>query len=325
MALTTSNSNLKGAPNKATARSVPAFLHKLYSMVNDPNTDHLIRWSDDGDSFYVMSAEKFGHELLPRFFKHSNFGSFQRQLNMYGFHKVPHLHQGVLQSDNDDSSMEFSNTNFARAQPDLLILIKRQKAKSDLPVPANSSNNPSSSETALDLPSIITDLVAIRKHQTALSADIKSLQASNQTLWQEALASRDKNQKLNETVTKILRFLATVFGGQVVAQEEEDGGSADSSRVVVEEEEGEKDDGGKGKGKGKQVHRPATKRPRLLLEDVKGRGDRGRESTSPKAAEMFDLDDEEIEEIQRPLEEIDDLPRSATGEFLSDQTGMADR
>ncbi|KAL8278580.1 hypothetical protein RQP46_009072 [Phenoliferia psychrophenolica] len=301
MALTTNSTAAKGAPNKATARSVPAFLNKLYSMVNDPDTNHLIRWSDDGDSFYVVSADRFGHDLLPKFFKHSNFGSFQRQLNMYGFHKVPHLHQGVLQSDSDESNelLEFSNNNFAREQPDLLCLIKRQKARTD---------GGSSTETALDLPSIITDLVAIRKHQTALSADIKGLQSSNSTLWQEAIQSRDKQAKLQETVTKILRFLATVFGGQVVGQEDE------SPRENVVEEEVEKEDQnasakGKGKGKGKeQAGQPAAKRPRLLLEDVKGRERGETDATS----ELFDLDDEDIEEIQRPADDDDNAASNAS-------------
>lgn len=34
-----------------TRTNVPAFLNKLYSMVNDPETDDLIRWADDGESF----------------------------------------------------------------------------------------------------------------------------------------------------------------------------------------------------------------------------------------------------------------------------------
>ncbi|KAK4701164.1 hypothetical protein P7C70_g5077, partial [Phenoliferia sp. Uapishka_3] len=270
-------------------------------MVNDPDTDHLIRWSDDGDSFYVISADKFGHDLLPKFFKHSNFGSFQRQLNMYGFHKVPHLHQGVLQTDPDESNelLEFSNNNFVREQPDLLCLIKRQKARTD---------GSTATETALDLPTIITDLVAIRKHQTALSADIKGLQSSNSTLWQEAIQSRDKQAKLQETVTKILRFLATVFGGQVVGQEDES-----PRENVVEEESGERTDregaangAGKGKGKANEVPRSTgAKRPRLLLKDVQGRENLS--SNGTPTSELFDLDDEDIEEIRRPTEE-DALP-----------------
>ena len=70
-------------------------------MVNDPSSDPMIRWTDTGTSFIVPSAITFGKELLPRFFKHSNFGSFVRQLNMYGFHKIPHLQQGVLKLDGE--------------------------------------------------------------------------------------------------------------------------------------------------------------------------------------------------------------------------------
>ncbi|KNE86720.1 hypothetical protein PSTG_19916, partial [Puccinia striiformis f. sp. tritici PST-78] len=89
-----------------TTRPIPAFLTKLYTMVNDSSTDHLIKWNEpNGDSFFVVSSERFGRELLPKYFKHSNFGSFVRQLNMYGFHKVPHLNQGVLQGEIPETEM----------------------------------------------------------------------------------------------------------------------------------------------------------------------------------------------------------------------------
>lgn len=201
-------------------------------------------------------------------------------------------------------TVEFSNTNFTREQPDLLCLIKRQKARTEA----------SSSETALDLPSIISDLVAIRKHQTALSSDIKNLQTSNSTLWQEAIQSRDKQAKLQETVTKILRFLATVFGGQVVGQEDE---SPRENVVVEEEQQGDK--GPDHMGKGKEVPLPpSAKRPRLLLEDVKGRDSAGRANYDGQGQELFDLDDEDIEEIRRPMDDpLGHLPQVSNREYTS--------
>lgn len=64
------------------------------SFVNDPKTDALIRWSPSGNSFLVLDEDEFSKTLIPDLFKHNNYASFVRQLNMYGFHKVVGLADG---------------------------------------------------------------------------------------------------------------------------------------------------------------------------------------------------------------------------------------
>ena len=236
------------------------------SMVNDPATDPLIRWTESGSSFIVPSAERFGKELLPRFFKHSNFGSFVRQLNMYGFHKVPHLQQGVLKLEDEEEKeraevLEFRSDNFQRGQPDLLYLIQRKKGNgANLAVGAGlgaggehdegaggsgsgagdgadgtsghsagavaSGSGPSNSIAASnqhalikfqgELSQILAEVQAIKRHQTILSSELRDLQGSNRTLWQDNFEEKVKNDKNAEMIDKILKFLAGVFGGRAL-------------------------------------------------------------------------------------------------------------
>lgn len=88
-----------------TTTNIPAFLSKLWTLVEDPKYDELIAWdqvswvveleSDNysvsmfassflkaGFSFHVFDQTRFSREILPRFFKHNNMASFIRQLNM---------------------------------------------------------------------------------------------------------------------------------------------------------------------------------------------------------------------------------------------------
>lgn len=50
----------------------------------------MIGWTSSGDSFNIRQVGRFTEEVLPRYFKHRNFSSFIRQLNMYGFRKTRH-------------------------------------------------------------------------------------------------------------------------------------------------------------------------------------------------------------------------------------------
>ncbi|KAF9187480.1 stress-responsive transcription factor hsf1 [Haplosporangium sp. Z 767] len=186
-------------------KNVAAFLTKLYNMVKEPSSNSLIKWSDNGQSFIVANHVEFAKEVLPKFFKHNNFSSFVRQLNMYGFHKIPHLQQGVLMPDADSEQWEFSNPHFQRNQPDLLYLVSRKKA---------STGNEDKDALTMDLTHILQEVTAIKRHQIAISTDLKNIERDHQALWQESVAARERHQRQQETIDKILRFLASVFSGE---------------------------------------------------------------------------------------------------------------
>ncbi|CAK5279560.1 unnamed protein product [Mycena citricolor] len=215
---------------------IPAFLNKIYEMVNDDRTNNLIEWSPSGDTFYVYDQEKFAMEVLPRWFKHKNFASFVRQLNMYGFHKIPHLQQGVLKSETESEHWNFVHPNFKRDQPDLLCLIQRKKSTTANEDERNEIVNTTTQVTGnsqLDIQSIVNGIAAIKRHQTTISTELNELKRNNELLWRESEAARTRHQKQQDTINRIVKFLAGVFGHAGSPVHKEDVGSASPSRVSV--------------------------------------------------------------------------------------------
>lgn len=95
---------------------------------NTRNTD-LIRWSESGDSFIVVDEDEFAKTLIPELFKHNNYASFVRQLNMYGFHKKVGLSDNSMRASErkNKNPSEYSNPYFKRGRPNLLWLIHKPK------------------------------------------------------------------------------------------------------------------------------------------------------------------------------------------------------
>ncbi|AEO61706.1 hypothetical protein MYCTH_2312138 [Thermothelomyces thermophilus ATCC 42464] len=87
--------NMPAPSSTTTSTSTPAvhqpkvqtaFIHKLWSMLEDQKIQHLISWTANSDSFVIQPSHEFS-KVLAQYFKHTNISSFVRQLNMYGFHK----------------------------------------------------------------------------------------------------------------------------------------------------------------------------------------------------------------------------------------------
>lgn len=98
------------------------FPAKLWNLANDPENKSVF-WSVSGDEV-IINQQQFENELMSpekksKIFKTTNFNSFIRQLNLYGFRKV--INRLIQASDQH----YFQNPNFKRGQPELLIKIKR--------------------------------------------------------------------------------------------------------------------------------------------------------------------------------------------------------
>ena len=107
----------------------PNFLLKLYQILENESYKNIIHWTEDGKYFIISNLHDFTEQILPHYYKHNNYSSFIRQLNMYDFHKKK----------SGQNEHVFHHENFIRNRKDLLKLIKRKSKKENIPM--NNQNN----------------------------------------------------------------------------------------------------------------------------------------------------------------------------------------
>lgn len=62
--------------------NIPGFLTKTFEIFTNPAFSKMCGWGANGDTIVIFKIPEFASEVLPQYFKHSNFQSFVRQLNM---------------------------------------------------------------------------------------------------------------------------------------------------------------------------------------------------------------------------------------------------
>ncbi|KAG9321814.1 hypothetical protein KVV02_007128, partial [Mortierella alpina] len=189
------------SPAKANTNT---FVHKLHNMVVDKQYQHLIAWNYTGTSFIVCNIMEFSRDVLPKHFKHNNFSSFVRQLNMYGFHKVnksPRGHRTLA----ENQIWEFSHQKFLRGRQDLLDDIKRKAMESD-----------SMRRDGGDLPA---HMAVIQASQSELVQHVTQLQENFGEVVRELADTRRKQAAQQQLLKSLLDYIQKTTGGQPLPPE----------------------------------------------------------------------------------------------------------
>ncbi|KAI9256039.1 HSF-type DNA-binding-domain-containing protein [Helicostylum pulchrum] len=110
-------------------RPLPSFIKKLWFILNDAASQEHIFWVDSGQVICVPNASNFSKVILPKYFKHSNWQSFVRQLNLYGFRKVYRLNLSYDDTAEKRAVWQFKHDCFRKDNTEKLCEIKRRTAK----------------------------------------------------------------------------------------------------------------------------------------------------------------------------------------------------
>ena len=88
----------------------PVFVQTLFALMSDADKS-IVRWSEDGSKMVIADPARFAAEVCPAYFRHRNFSSFTRLLNMYQFHKVPG-------SSRESKVVRFAHAHFREGKPE---------------------------------------------------------------------------------------------------------------------------------------------------------------------------------------------------------------
>jgi len=228
------------------------------SFLENPKNTDLIRWADDGKSFVVLNEDDFANKLIPELFKHNNYASFVRQLNMYGFHKKVGLSDNSMRASERKakSPSEYFNPYFRQGYPDLLWLIQKPKNQPTVqkkqprgkseereededfvvedsnsaditrprpPLAIGQGDRPLSTE---QMQNIQRELSVIRRNQTQITQMLGQVKREHDALVEQANDYQEKFSRHEHSINAILTFLATLYnrslqnhdGGQDIAE-----------------------------------------------------------------------------------------------------------
>lgn len=171
----------KMTPQNQTVMLADNFPAKAYLLIThlteaEPN---VASFSSDGKSFEIYDQSIFAQKYLPQYFKHSNYGSFVRQLNLYGFNSS--------RLKNNSDVVVWTHDSFRPDRKELVKDIKRTK-KTKITKPSHvhiDPRSPSPHSLSDDVSSENTANAAAKLRRTVSGVDQGWLESQFEALKQQ--------------------------------------------------------------------------------------------------------------------------------------------
>lgn len=182
-----------------------SFLLKTYEILADEAMNEIIAWNEDGTSFLIKNVTDFSETILPKYFKHSNFASFVRQLNMYDFHKC---------KNGEENS--FYHPLFQKGRRHLLKEIHRKTSQ---------YHNPpiSRSLSRAETKALFERIKNMKAHQESMETNIERLEKmyadmsmKNQMLMSQLQQLREKEKRTEKMMIFQSNYMKSMNRGDVI-------------------------------------------------------------------------------------------------------------
>lgn len=190
-------------------KNVSSFIGKLSLMLQDPTAEPYVCWSVTGESILIIDPPRFSSQILPRYFKHSNFASFVRQLNLYGFHKTSQ----------ESDSCEFSHPVFRKGNEQTFKEIRRKVATQ------SSFQERDSSKSRSEMERMMQSIEDLQSRQAEFEKALEQKEAEKLLIYQEMIQSKHRQDVLEARMSRMVGVLMQACHSIGLTQIEGDGGS----------------------------------------------------------------------------------------------------
>jgi hypothetical protein len=190
-------------------RSVPKFLKKIFSILEENRFNEYVSWSHDGTALVIKKPTDFAIKVLPLYFKHGNFSSFIRQLNMYKFKK----------SKNCEYDHIYTHQMFQQGRIDLLRNIQRKTSEIINLSPAESQSFKSDED--IDVERLIQENLHYKKLHKDLTTQVEFIETKMGDIKSEIarLQNEQSKSEANEKFLKnVLKNLTKAYGFENIAK-----------------------------------------------------------------------------------------------------------